>query len=97
MNFINNNIFLIYTKRIIVRNKIIKIKHKKQWRDNFTNRIVKFVGKTVGKLWTLFIMSITKGIIDEKFRRYFPESSGIIHFPIALLIIVLYKQNHQRI
>jgi hypothetical protein len=55
------------------------------------------VGKFVDKLWTLFIMSITKGITDESFRRYFPESSRTIHFPIALLIFVLYGQNHQRI
>jgi len=49
------------------------------------------VGKIVGKLWTLFIMSITKGITNEKLRRYFPESSGIVHFPIALLLTVLYR------
>ena len=42
-------------------------------------------------------MLITKGITDGTFRRYFIESSGTIHFPIALLITVLYKQNHQRI
>jgi len=65
--------------------KIIKTKKKN------------FVGKIVGKLWTLFIMSITKGITDRKFCRYFTESSGTIHFPIALLITALYKQNHWRI
>jgi len=42
-------------------------------------------------------MLITKGIIDEMFSRYFTENSGTIHFPIALLIIVLYRQNHRRI
>jgi len=42
-------------------------------------------------------MSITKRIINGKFRQYFLESSGIVHFPIALLIIIFYKQNHQRI
>ena len=52
---------------------------------------------SVGKLWTLFIISITKGIIDGIFRRYFPESSRTVHFPIALLIVVLYEQNHRRI
>jgi hypothetical protein len=51
---------------------------------------VKSVGKSVGKLWTLFIMSITKGITDGIFRRYFPESSKTVHFPIVLLIVVLY-------
>jgi hypothetical protein len=45
----------------------------------------------------MFIMSVTKGITDETFRRYFPESSRIVHFSIALLIIVLYGKNHQRI
>jgi hypothetical protein len=42
-------------------------------------------------------MSITKGIANGIFRRYFPESSRTVHFPIALLIVVLYGQNHQRI
>jgi hypothetical protein len=49
------------------------------------------------KLWTLFIMSITKGITDGNFCRYFPESSRTVHFSIALLIVVLYGQNHRRI
>jgi hypothetical protein len=39
-------------------------------------------------------MSITKGIVDEKFRWYFPESSRTVYFPIALLIVVLYRKNH---
>jgi hypothetical protein len=42
-------------------------------------------------------MLITKGIIDGMFRQYFTENSGTIYFPIALLIIVLYRQNHWRI
>jgi hypothetical protein len=42
-------------------------------------------------------MSITMGITNGKFCRYFSESSGTVHFPIALLIIVLYRQNHRRI
>jgi len=42
-------------------------------------------------------MLITKGITDGTFRWYFIESSGTVHFPIALLIIVLYRQNHRRI
>jgi hypothetical protein len=42
-------------------------------------------------------MSITKGITDGIFRRYFPESSKTVHFPIALLIVVLYWQNHRQI
>jgi hypothetical protein len=39
-------------------------------------------------------MLITKGITDGTFRRYFTESSKTIRFPIALLITVLYRQNH---
>jgi hypothetical protein len=46
------------------------------------------VGKTVDKLLTLFIMSITKGITNGKFRQYFPESFRTVHFSIALLITV---------
>jgi hypothetical protein len=42
-------------------------------------------------------MSITKKIIDGKFRQYFSKSSRTVHFSIVLLIIILYKQNHQRI
>jgi hypothetical protein len=42
-------------------------------------------------------MSITKEITNEKFRRYFPKSSGTVHFPIALLINILYRQNYRRI
>ena len=42
-------------------------------------------------------MSITKGITNEIVRRYFPESFKTVHFPIALLIVVLYEQNHRRI
>jgi len=34
---------------------------------------------------------------QRKFRRYFLESFGTVHFSIALLIIVLYRQNHRRI
>jgi hypothetical protein len=56
--------------------------------------LVKSIGKLVGKLWTLFIMSITKGITDGIFHRYFLKSSITVHFPIAPLIVVLYRQNH---
>jgi len=85
--------------------KKIKTKQKKNWwRVIFTNIItdgiillVKSVGKSVGKLWTLFIMSITKGITNKIFRRYVLESSRTVHLPIALLIVVLYGQNHRRI
>jgi hypothetical protein len=88
--------------------KKLKQSKKKWWRVIFTNGItdgiysvgnsvVKSVGKSVGKLWTLFIMSITKGITNGNFRWYFPESSRTVHFPIALLIVVFYGQNHRHI
>jgi len=75
--------------------KIIKTKQKKWWRAIFT--VGNFVCKIVGELSTLFIMLITKEITDGTFRRYFTESSGTIHFLIALLITVLYRQNHRPI
>jgi len=99
-DFTDGNVLSVYTDGITVRKKKLKQSKKKWWRVIFTNRITNgtnSVGKSVGKLWTLFIMSITKGITDENFRRYFPESSRTVHFPIALLIVVLYGQNHQRI
>jgi len=39
-------------------------------------------------------MSITKGITNEIFRRYFPKNIGTVHFPNALLITILYKRNY---
>jgi len=42
-------------------------------------------------------MSITKAITDRSFRWYFIESFETIHFPNALLITVLYRQNYRRI
>jgi len=98
-DFTDENILSVYTEGITVRKKI-----KTKQKNNNVSFLpmefipsVKSVGKFVGKLWTMFIMSITKGITDETFRRYFPESSRIVHFSIALLIIVLYGKNHQRI
>jgi hypothetical protein len=103
-NFTDGNILSVYTEGITVRKKI-KTKQKKWWRVIFlptklpTEFIlsVKSVGKFIGKLWTLSIMSITKGITDGIFRRYFPKSSRTVHFPIALLIVLFYGQNHWRI
>jgi hypothetical protein len=73
--------------------KKIKTKQNKMMTCYFYQR--NSVGKIVCKLWTLFIMSITKRINDDKFHRYFTKSSKTIHFPIALLINVLYRQNHR--
>ena len=88
-DFTYGNIPSVYTEGITVGKKI-KTNKKKRWRVIFTNGItdgIFFVGKFVGKLWTLFIMSITKGITDGIFRRHFPESSRTVHFPIALLLL----------
>jgi hypothetical protein len=74
------------------QNNLNKAKKMMTWwfyQRNFPS--VKSIGKSVGKLWTLFIMSIIKGITNRKFCRYFTESSGTVHFPIALLIAVLYR------
>ena len=80
-DFTDGNIPSVYTEGITVGKKI-KTK-KKWWRVIFTNGLTDgtnsvgdSVGKFVGKLWTLFIMLITKGITDGKFRRYFPESKS---------------------
>ena len=94
------NIPLVYTEGITVGKKI-KTKQKKNDDVSFlpTELLTEFIPSVnlLVKIWTLFIMSITKGITDGQFRRYFPESSRTVHFPIALLIIVLYGQNHRRI
>jgi hypothetical protein len=42
------------------------------YQRNYRRKILSV--NSVGKLWTLFIMSITKGITNGIFRRYFPES-----------------------
>jgi len=84
-DFTDGNILSVYTEGITVK-KNIKTKQKKMMTCHFYQRNYrrnKSVGKSVGKLWTLFIMSIIKGITDGIFRRYFPESSRTVHFPIA--------------
>ena len=88
-------IFPPYILRELPWEKKLKQSKKKWWRVIFTNRIPSV--NLLVKIWTLFIMSITKGITDEIVRRYFTESSRTVHFPIALLIVVLYGQNHRRI
>ena len=98
-------IFSRYIPRELPWEKKLKQSKKKWWRVIFlptklpTEFIlsVKSVGKFIGKLWTLSIMSITKGITDGIFRRYFPKRSRTVHFPIALLIVLFYGQNHWRI
>jgi hypothetical protein len=38
-------------------------------------------------------MSITKGITDRTLCWYCLESTGVVHFPIALLIIVNFTEE----
>jgi hypothetical protein len=98
-DFTDGNIPSVYTEGITVGKKIKNDDVSFLPTELLTEFIssVKSVGKFICKLWTLFIMSITKEILDRIFRRYFPESSKTVHFPIALLIVVLYGQNHRRI
>jgi len=93
-DFTNENIPSVYTEGITVGKKL---KQSKKNNDVSFLPMELLAIKSVGKLWTLFTMSITKGITDGKFRRYFSENSRIVHFPIALLIVVLYGQNHRQI
>ena len=79
-DFTNGNIPSIYTDGITVGKKI-KTKQKKKMTCHFYQRNYRRKYQrnfssvnSLGKLWTLFIMSITKGITDRLFRRYFPES-----------------------
>ena len=72
-DFTDGNIPSIYTEGITVGKKI-KTKQKKN--DDVSFLPTDSVGKFVGKLWTLFIMLITKGITDGTFRQYFPESKS---------------------
>jgi hypothetical protein len=104
MDFTDRSIPSVFTDGITVRKIIIKTNKKNNDVPFLLTKLptevippVKSVGKFVGDMCKLFIMSITKGITNEKFRRYFSESSETVHFPITLLIIVLYRQNYRRI
>jgi hypothetical protein len=95
-------IFPRYTPRELPWEKKLKQRKKMMmchfYQRNYQRNLFCWsVGKSVGKLWTLFIMSIKNGITDEIFHRYFPESSRTVHFPIVLLIVVFYRKNHRRI
>jgi hypothetical protein len=90
-DFTDWNILSVFIEGITMKTKLKQTK-KKTMTYYFYQQ-----NKFVGKPWTLFIMSITKGITNEKFCRYFSESSGTVHFLITLLITVLYRQNHRRI
>jgi hypothetical protein len=103
-DFTDRSIPSVFTDGITVRKIIIKTNKKNNDVPFLPTKLptefippVKSVGKFVGDMCKLFIMSITKGITNGKFRRYFSESSETVHFPITLLIIVLYRQNYRRI
>jgi hypothetical protein len=75
-DFTDGNIPSVYTDGITVGKKF-KTKQKKKMTCHFYPRNYRRNFPSVnslGKLWTLFIMTITKGITDGIFRRYFPES-----------------------
>ena len=74
--------------------KKIKWSQKIRWHVIYINKItdgINFIGKIISKLLTMFIMSSTKRITNGKFCWYLLESSGIIYFPIVLLINILYR------
>jgi hypothetical protein len=79
--------------------KKIKTKQKKMMtcQDLPTELPMKFIPSVnlSINLFTLFIISITKGITDEQNSSVFSRELRIVHFPIALLIVVLYGQNHR--
>jgi len=79
---------------------VFRLKSRAIFTNGITNGIDSVsnsVRKIIGKLSILFIMLIIKEITDGTFRWYFTESFETIHFPIALLITVFYRQNHQQI
>ena len=86
-------IFPRYIPRELPWEKKLKQSKKKWWRVIFTNGITDetnsvgdSVGKFAGKLWTLFIMSSTKGITDRKFRRYCPDSKSLTDWKVVGVI-----------
>jgi hypothetical protein len=86
-------IFPRYIPRELPWEKKLKQSKKKWWRVIFTNGITDetnfvgdSVGKFAGKLWTLFIMSSTKGITDGKFRRYCPDSKSLTDWKVVGVI-----------
>jgi len=62
--------------------------YRRNYRRNYRRKysLGNSVSKFVGKLWTLFIMLITKGITDGKFRRYFPESKSPTDWKVVSVI-----------
>jgi hypothetical protein len=77
---------------------VFRLKSRAIFTNGITNGIDSVsnsVRKIIGKLSILFIMLIIKEITDGTFCWYFTESFETIHFPIALLITVFYRQNHQ--
>jgi len=98
-DFTDGNIPSVYTEGITVGKKLKQSKKNDDVSFLPTKLPTKFIPSVnlLVKMWTLFIMSITKGITDGIVRRYFSESSRIVHFPIALLIVILYGKNHRRI
>ena len=80
-DFTDGNIPSVYTDGITM-GIFFKTKQKKTMTCHFlpTELPTDPVGKSVGKLWTLFIMSITKGITDGIFRRYSKLFTFQLHY-----------------
>jgi hypothetical protein len=68
--------------------KKLKQSQKIRWHVIYTNGIIEginSVGKIIGKVFTS---------PDTVHHVNYKGSAGIVHFSIAFLIIVLYRQNH---
>jgi hypothetical protein len=100
-DFTDRNIPSVYTEGITVGKKI-KTKQKNddvsflltELPTEFIPSVIPLVNPSINPLVNCEHCSITKRITNENFRRYFSESSRTVYFPIALLIVVLYGQNH---
>ena len=88
-DFTDGNILSVYTEGITVGTKI-KTKQKKMMTCHFYRR----------NLLVNYEHCSSCQLQRESPTEFFigiPESSRTVYFPIALLIVVLYGQNHRRI
>jgi len=97
-DFTDGNILSIYTEGITVGKKL-KQNKKNNDVSFLPTKFIPSVNSSVNcehcslcQLQRESPMEFSVGIFQ--FRRYFSESSRTIHFLIALLIVVLYGQNH---
>jgi hypothetical protein len=92
-------IFPRYISRELQWEKKLKQSKKNNNVSGFTNGItdgIYSVGKSIGKLiYTIHHVNYKGNHQRTKSVGIF-QSSRTVHFPIALLIVVLYGQNHRR-